>query len=68
MNREFSEAMLLYLDHCQTHRNFVVHPREESSEMIDDDWYLCDETQLIAIVTEKGNVGCVCTQHAMAVA
>ena len=68
MNREYQQALLLYLAHCETHRHFVVHPLGESSEIIDGDWHLRNENRLIAIVTKKGNVGCVCTQPAMAVA
>ena len=68
MNREFCEALLLYLNHCESQKHFVAHPLAESSELIDGDWNLRDEEDLIAIVTEKGNVGCACTEHAMAVA
>lgn len=63
MNRKFHEALLIYLDHCESHQLFVAHPLGESSQMIDGDWHLQDGDKLIAIVTKKGNVGCVCTQH-----
>ena len=68
MNRKFHEALLLYLDHCETHRHFVAHPLSESSVIIGGDWHLRDDNGLIAIVTKNGKVGCACTEHAMAVA
>ena len=68
MTREFHEALLLYLDHCEARGHFVAHPLSELSEVVDRDWHLRDENGLIAIVTKKGNVGCMCTRHAMSAA
>ena len=65
MKREFHQALMLYLDHCQENGLFVVHPLLEWSEILDGDWHMGDEKGLIAIVTRRGNVGCVCTQRAM---
>ena len=68
MGQSFSEALLLYLNHCETYGRFVAHPQYAFSEVIQGDWHLRDENGLVAIVTRRGNVGCLCTQRAISAA
>jgi hypothetical protein len=56
MNLSYDDALLLYLSHCNAHRQFFSHPLRELSELIGGDWHLRNKNGLIAIINNQGEI------------